>query len=199
MPQTFPRFAFHSCAKLALLSLVLVLASSEAMASGGEGHAPSAWDLRFLWLNFVLYVVLLYVLLKKVIASGWAARRHKIEKSVVSATSEVEAAEKTLRSIEDLVRNLKSEQEKAREEILSLAKEEAASIVRAAEERAERVRAQAKDLLKGESRSAQASFRSALVARAVELAKSKFSGGQFAGRQDDYVAAAVDRAKRLVQ
>jgi F0F1-type ATP synthase membrane subunit b/b' len=199
MPQTFPRSSSRLCAHLCALSLVWCLASSEAFASGGEGHHPTVWDIRSLWLNFALYVVLLYVLLKKVVGSGWATRRQRIEKSVVSATSEVESADKALRSIEEVVKNLKAEQERAREEVLSLAKEEAASILRAAEDRAQRIRTQATDLLKGETRSAEASFRSALVARAVELAKSKFSSGQFSSRQDAYVAAAVDRAKRLVQ
>jgi F0F1-type ATP synthase membrane subunit b/b' len=199
MPQILSRSSGRLGAHISVLSVALFFGAPEAFASGGEGHAPSVWDLRFLWLNFGLYVALLYFLLRKVVASGWEARRQRVEKSVVSATTEMQSAEKELRSIEDMVRELKTEQEKARAEVLTLAKEEAASIVRAAEERASRIRSQAKDLLTGERRSAEASFRGALVARAVELARSKFSSGQYTSRQDAYVAAAVDRAKRLVQ
>jgi F0F1-type ATP synthase membrane subunit b/b' len=186
-------------AALLLAASVMFLGTSEAYASGGEGHVPSPWDLRFLWLNFLLYVVLLYVLLRKVVASSWNARRQRVERSVVSATNEMQSAEKELRSIEEMVRDLKAQQETARAEVLTLAKEEASSIVRTAEERASRIRSQAKELLQGEKRSAESSFRSALVARAVDLARSKFSSGQYSSRQDAYVAAAVDRAKRLVQ
>ncbi len=199
MPQTSLRSAGCLAVRFYLLSAALVLGASEAMASPGEGHAPSVWDLRFFWFNFVLYVGLLYVLLRKVIASGWEARRQRVERSVVSATTEMHTADKELRSIEAMVKDLKSDQEKARAEVLALANDEAASILSAAEERASRIRSQAKELLKGERRSAEASFRSSLVARAVELARSKFSSGQYASQQDAYVAAAVDRAKRLVQ
>jgi F0F1-type ATP synthase membrane subunit b/b' len=199
MTQTLSRSSGRLVAHVCLLSVALFFGASEVFASAGEGHSPSVWDIRFLWLNFALYVALLYVLLRKVVASGWAARRQRVEKAVVSATSEMQSAEKELRSIEQVVRDLKVEQEKARAEVLTLAKEEAASIVSAAEERASRIRSQAKELLKGEKRSAEASFRSTLVARAVDLARSKFSSGQYSSRQDAYVAAAVDRAKRLVQ
>lgn len=199
MPQILSRSSGRLGAQFCLLSLALFSGTSEVFASAGEGHAPSVWDIRFLWLNFALYLVLLYVLLRKVVVSGWTARRQRVEKAVVSATTEMQSAENQLRSIEQAVRDVKVEQEKARAEVLTLAKEEAASLVRAAEERASRIRSQAKELLKGERRSAEASFRSALVARAVDLARSKFSSGQYSSRQDAYVAAAVDRAKRLVQ
>jgi len=199
MSPLFSDRAKRTCVAIALVGSVLVAASSDAFASPSEGHSPSVWELRFLWLNFFLYVGLLYLLLRRPVSSAWAARRQRIEHSVVSATSDMEAAEKELRAIEELVRNLKGEQERAREELLSLTKQEAVAISNEARERAERIRSQAKDLLKGEARSAEASFRGQLVARAVELAKTKFSGGRLAARQDSYVAAAVERAKRLVQ
>jgi F0F1-type ATP synthase membrane subunit b/b' len=196
-------FLFESAKRVSavvfLVGVTLVVNSANASASPTEGHTPSVWELRFLWLNFFLYVGILYVLLRRPLSSAWAARRQRIERSVVSATSDMEAAEKELRAIEELVRNLKVEQERAREELLAITKQEAAAICAEAQERAERIRSQAKDLLKGEARSAEASFRGQLVARAVELAKAKFSSGRLAERQDSYVAAAVERAKRLVQ
>lgn len=163
-----------------------------------DAHTPSFSDTKYLWINFLLYVGLLYVVLNKVIRSAWAGRRDRIERAVVSATSEVETAERELKAVEELVADLRTQQSRVREEILDGARQEGLVIYRAAQERALRVGAQAKELLNGEARSAEASLRSQLVSRAVELAKAKFSGGQFSGRQDDYVSAAVERAKRLV-
>jgi F0F1-type ATP synthase membrane subunit b/b' len=180
-----------------LLAIVAVLLAGDAYAST-EGHTPSFSETKYLWLNFVLYVGLLYFALNKVIRSAWAGRRERIERSVLSATAEVQAAEQKLKVVEELVADLKTQQARVREEILDGARQEGLVIYRAAQERSLRIAAQAKELINGEARAAEVSLRSQLVSRAVELAKAKFSGGQFSGRQDEYVSAAVERAKRLV-
>jgi hypothetical protein len=71
-------------------------------------------------------------------------------------------------------------------------------IARAATEKATRTKSQVKEMLEGETRSAEAQFRASLIARAVELSKDRFKSGELAARQATYVEAATDRAKRLV-
>jgi len=177
----------------------LLLAATVAHASGSEGaHHGSIADVVGPWINFIVYVVLMVVLLRKPIKNGWAARRERIVSEVSAATSEMEAAERELAAVEALTKNITKEQERARAEILKQGELEAASIVSAAREKASRIKAQVKELLEGESRSAQASFRATLVAKAVELSKARFQNGEFASRQAAYVDAAVDRAKKLV-
>jgi len=180
-----------------LTALPLVVAASNAYASsGGE---PSISDLTVYWVNFLVYVTLMFVLVRKPIANGWAARRARIQETVASCATEVEKAERELNAIEALTKTLAAEQARAREEIISQAKVEAEGIVTQARERAARIREQSKELLAGESRSAESSFRASLVTRALTIAREKFTKGEFAGRQQAYVDAAVDRAKRLVQ
>ena len=176
-----------------------VVCSSVAFASGSaEGHHASIGQIVGPWINFIVYLALLTVLVRKPIKNGWAARRERILSEVSAATSEMEAAERELAAVEALNKNIAQEQERVRGEILKQGELEAASIVSAAREKAVRVKAQVKDLLEGESRSAQASFRASLVAKAVELSKARFQSGEFASRQSAYVDAAVDRAKKLV-
>lgn len=178
-----------------------VLTSTVALASGSaEGaHHGSIADTVGPWINFVVYVVLLTVLVRKPIKNGWAARRERIAEEVAAATSEMEAAGRELAAVEALTKNITQEQERARAEILKQGELEAASITAAAKEKSSRIKSQVQDLLEGESRSAQANFRAALVAKAVELSKSRFQSGEFASRQGAYVEAAVDRAKKLVR
>ncbi len=181
-------------------SLVPALAVSDvAVASAGAGHHPSIHDIIPFWVNFVIYIALMTALLRKPIKNGWASRRNRIAEEVASATSEMEAAERELAAVEALTKNLSLEQERARVEILNQGELESDSIVSAAREKAARLAISTKDLLEGESRSAQAHFRSALVAKAVELSKTKFKTGELAARQSRYVDAAIDRAKKLVR
>lgn len=175
------------------------ITTSVAFASGAEeGHHASIGAIVGPWINFLAYVGLLTVLLRKPIKNGWAARRERISEEVSAATSEMEAAERELAAVEALTKNITQEQGRARAEILKQGELEAGAITSAAQEKAARVKAQVKDLLEGESRSAQASFRASLVAKAVELSKARFQSGEFASRQSAYVDAAVGRAKKLV-
>lgn len=183
-----------------LFALSLSLLVDSAYASEAEGpHHGSIADLASNWINFIIYVALLYVLLRKAIPAAWSARREKIRETVLASKAELEAAERELHTVEALTQNLSREQERAKQEILQQADVEAAAIKAAALERAERIKVQAKELLVGEGRSAESQVRATLVTRAVEIARGRFASGEYAARQSTYVDAAIDRAKRLVQ
>jgi F0F1-type ATP synthase membrane subunit b/b' len=173
---------------------------TSAFASGGEGgHHASIADISGPWINFIVYVALLTALVRKPIKNGWASRRERIAAEVAAATSEMEAADRELAAVEALTKNIGQEQERARLDIVKQGELECASIASASNEKAARIKSQVVELLEGESRSAQASFRASLVAKAVELSRARFQGGEFASRQAAYVDAAVDRAKKLVR
>lgn len=169
-----------------------------ALASSGHGE-PSIGDLTFYWINFALYVGIMTYILRRPLARAWAARAARIRENVMQSSDDVDAAERELNAIEALTKGLPVEEEKIKQQIVEQANAEALDIVRQAEQRAARIREQARELLKGEARSAQSTFRHALLARAVELTKEKFGAGEFAGREDAYQAAAVVRAKQLAQ
>jgi F0F1-type ATP synthase membrane subunit b/b' len=197
-PMSFIHSLSTRAKTLMVTASVVAGTSHEAFASAGHGE-PSISDLTFYWINFLLYVGIMTYILRKPLAKGWAARAARIKQSVMQSSDDVEAAERELNAIEALTKTLPQEEERVRNQIIEQANAEAADIVRQAEQRAVRIREQAKELLKGETRSAQASFRQALVARAVQIAKEKFGAGEFAAREEAYNAAAVTRAKQLVQ
>ena len=190
-----------ACFTFGAALLCVIVPFAVASASGGEGqsHEGSILDLWKFWMNLAVYVTLLVVLLKKPVKSGWASRRARIADSVSSATSDMAEAERGLAAVEALTKNIVAEQERARGEILSQGELEAQAISRAAVEKSVRVKSQVKELLEGETRSAEDQFRSSLIAQAVELSKDRFKSGDYAARQSAYVEAAADRAKRLVR
>lgn len=193
------RFGSRAALLLTGLSSQLLIATASAAEEAEGPHHGSILDLVSNWVNFLIYVAVLYVCLRKVIPSAWAARREKIRETVLSSKSELEAAERELHTVEALTQNLSQEQARATKEILEQAELEAKAIKAAADERAARIKSQAKELLVGETRSAEAQVRQSLVARALEIARAQFTSGQFAARQQTYVDAAIDRSKRLVQ
>ena len=174
-----------------------LLTISTAFAEGSEHHGSIA-DLKWFWVNFVLYTVLLSILLQKPLRNGWAARRERIAQAVTSATDDVAKAERELAAVESLIKNSAVDQSRVHSEIVKQGELEAAEILKAASEKSSRLTSQVKDLLEGESRSAQIAFRAELVKRAVNLSKGRFESGEFASRQSMYVDAAISRAKRLV-
>jgi len=193
------RFGSRAALLVAGLSSQLLIATASAAEEAEGPHHGSILDLVSNWVNFLIYVAVLYVCLRKVIPSAWAARREKIRETVLSSKSELEAAERELAAVEALTQNLLQEQERAKREIIEQAELEAAAIISSAQERAVRIKSQTKDLLVGEGRSAELQVRASLVSRALEIARGRFASGEYSERQGAYVDAAIDRAKRLVQ
>jgi F0F1-type ATP synthase membrane subunit b/b' len=185
------KFHFLFCATTTVLPSV-------ASASSGNGE-PSIGDLTFYWTNFVLYLGLITYILRKPLAKGWASRVARIKQTVAQSGDDVGAAERELNAIEALIKALPLEQDKIKQQLVEQANAEADDVIKQAQQRATRIKDQARELLKGETRSAQVSFKQSLVSRALQLAKERFASGDFAGRDNDYQAAAVTRAKSLVQ
>jgi len=181
-----------------LASLPLFASAAHAIEAEGPHHGSIA-DLASNYINFAIYIAVLYVLLRKAIPNAWLARREKIRETVLASKAELEAAERELAAVEALTQNLSQEQERAKREIIEQAELEAAAIISSAQERAVRIKSQTKDLLVGEGRSAELQVRASLVSRALEIARGRFASGEYSERQGAYVDAAIDRAKRLVQ
>jgi F0F1-type ATP synthase membrane subunit b/b' len=190
--------SFHAVKLFVVSALSLLVVAECALAASGN-RAPALSDLTFYWINFILYVGVMAFILRKPIRNGWAARTARIKKMVTECTDEVESAERELNAIEALTKGLATEQARVQQEIMSQAKLEADDIVKNANQRAARIREQAREMLKGETRSAESSFRSSLVARALQLAKERFTQGEFASREKTYLDAAVERSRQLVQ
>jgi F0F1-type ATP synthase membrane subunit b/b' len=181
------------------VTVFATIANGELAAASGTGHSPSISDLTFPWINFILYVALLTYLLRGPIVKGWSGRRQNIKARVEGAAEQLQTAERELNAVEALVQCAAQEQERIKTEVSGQAAREAEMIVAQAQERTVRMKQQAKEMLEGEMRSAQSSFRSRLVERALQVAKQKFATGEYESRESVYTDTAVTRAKQLVQ
>lgn len=199
-----------SCMRCVALSAgVLLLISVRCAYAESAAHTPAISDLKYYWVNFLVYLAILYLALRKVVPAAWAARREQISASLQSASAALNTAEQELQAVQDALRGLQepssaaagkvSEVQALRAEIIRDGQAEAQRIIQDAEHRAARIRAQAREQLAGELRTAQASLRAQLVERAVESARSRFARGDFSHRDGQYRDAAVNRAKRLVE
>lgn len=199
-----------SCMRCGALSAgVLLLTSVRSAYAEGAAHTPAISDLKYYWINFLVYLALLYFALRKVVPAAWAARRERISTALQGARVALSTAEQELQAVQEALRRLQepstaatgklNEVQKLRAEVLSDGRAEAQKIIQDAEQRAVRIQAQAREQLAGEVRTAQANVRAQLVERAVESARTRFARGEFSHRDGQYRDAAVNRAKRLVE
>lgn len=190
----------HISAVVVALSSAALLVPGVALAGGGHGggHA-SFWDLKWFLLNFTLYVVILYVLLRKQIATGWVARRDRLAAEVSSRAVELQAAEVELRDAELRLQAYDGEVRNLRTQIARETEHEAAQIAAEAARRAERIHTQTNDSLRAERRAAEGGIQRALadlvIRRAEEKLKSELSSESDRPLRD----RALSGAKQLVQ
>jgi F0F1-type ATP synthase membrane subunit b/b' len=189
----------RSRGSVALATTVGLFLNSGFASAWASGGPASIGDLKSYWINFVIYICLLFICLRKVIPAAWTARREAIQATVRNATRDLESAEAEVKDVETRTRNLEADKRKAMDEIIRQAEAEASAAVSQAREKATRASVQAVDLLKGEGRAAEVEYRSELVARALQLAREKFQQGAFADKEAGYRDAAMARARRLVQ
>jgi F0F1-type ATP synthase membrane subunit b/b' len=171
-------------------------ASTDHAATGSHG---SVWDIRHYWINFIVYLGVLFFAFRGAVTNGWAARRSNIQQAVNSAAKELHDADAELRLLDKLVANIEFDRQRARDEIIRQGEVEALKILEDARDKAARIRDSAQGMITAEARTAEQSFRVSLVTRAMEIARERFRSGEFSGKQRAYVDAALSRAKRMVQ
>jgi len=138
---------------------VAVVTPVLALASGGEHHQASPWDLRFHVVNFLLYMALMYALLKKPFSSAMTKRREVMEERVAKAGQELSAAESALSAVRQKLQSVEGEAAKLSREIVADAEREGQRIVADAERKAQRVKAQGVRLAQAEVKSMEAALR----------------------------------------
>ena len=162
-----------------LVLLVLLCLCAAAYASGGGHHEPSIRDLGRYWVNFLIFLGIIYAALRKPMPAAWENRRAAISRVIEQAQSELKAARAELEDAEqrllvadlhaqDLAKKLQAASASETGEILAEAKRKAAAIQEQARRSASAEREAAKRALREEAVDLA-------VTRAVELAKERLS------------------------
>ncbi len=166
--------------KLSLILIVLLaslLASQFALAAGGAGdhHGVPKMAVLFQALNFGMFFLLLFFLLKGKVKDAFKNRetdfkaaKIKAEQLLAEAQSQKAEAEKKLKELEDTaastIQNAKAEAEKLK-----------ASILAEANELSQRIKAEAEKSADFEVRRAKESLRKQLLEEAVKATREAIS------------------------
>jgi len=185
--------------RLALLALGSALALPEFAFAGGGHGSGTIWDLKWFFLNFTLYCVALYFLLRKVVADGWQRRVARLADEVAARAAELETAEQNLKLAELQLQSLPGEVAQLKAQSAREAEMEASQIVADAKRRAERLEGQTRDTLAAERRAAEGLVQRELADTVIQRAAKKLRETLTVDADRSLRARAVDGVKQLVQ
>lgn len=162
-----------------LFVTTMMLFGFTAVAFGSEhahGGAHSAGGIATLipfWVNFLLYIGLLYFLLRKQVSLTWAQRRQRISDAVQKAETELKEAEEKLRLARANFDNLEKEASKVRALIDNDAVVECDAIMAEAQKKAELAVQRAKDTAAAERSAKEKALRREIAEHVILLARQR--------------------------
>ena len=154
-----------------------VAAEAEHGAAGGHAEAHSSVTpaklMDFVWrsLNFLVLVVVLYIVLKKPLSSALSGRRDQIANTLKDFEQKKAAAEKRYQELEGKLADLEAERDKIIAEYIRLGEEEKVKIIAHAHTLAERIREQADKSIAQEVAQAKVELKREVAIQAAAMAE----------------------------
>lgn len=164
---------------LQFICIALLLSPLSAWAeSGGHGGAHGTMiDLKWPAINFTLYVVGMFFLLRGIISSGWTARSERIAAQASKGERELEAAAALLTAARERQTKLPTEKASIGRVLASEAQAESAKILEDAAERAKEIERHAANRISAEQQAAIQSTRRRIAEKVVASAETKIRSG----------------------
>ena len=191
---------FSGTLKILCLAMFL-FAPVFAFASSGEGHGEAAGigSIFWYWINFILFVGMLYVLLRKPIATMWVDRAASISAAMDRADTELNDAEAKLLEARTKLDHVDEEMANVRELVAKEAQMEASAILDDARKKAEITLQRARETVLAEKSAAEKELRQQLadsvIAQASEILRQRISSDNDYERRQQ----AIEGFRRLVQ
>ncbi|MCO6431277.1 MAG: hypothetical protein J5J00_10490 [Deltaproteobacteria bacterium] len=159
-------------AAAALVSFVFVLPGYASAASAAHGEGPgSIGDLKFFFVNFILYLVIIALLVRKFAPRAWGARRQRILQQLTASQQKIVDAEKRVVEARGRLAKVEEDASIISKTIQTETSREVSHIKATAEQSAERIIEQARASAAAEEKSAEKVIKRRLVERALELAE----------------------------
>ena len=179
-----------------LLSLALVFgAPSMALAAGGGDHPPSWAVLGFSAVNFSIFAFIIYKFAWPLLTEYLRDRHAQVVKALEAAKHAKLEAERLKAEFEQRMKGLASEAEKAREEILNIARTEAARMLDQAEKAAAQIRKDAELVAEQEVARARRELQEESARIVAKAAAELIQGHVTAEDQDRFVTDFVSEAR----
>lgn len=165
-------------AKAICLLLLLVSPAISFAASGHDAHhQPSISDTFIYWSNFLAFVVILFLLIKKPFINAWHSRRKALLSGIEAGKAQLREAEEQLRTAQERISLIEKDIAALKDTISSDATTEAEQIVNTATERASRIKEQARLSIEAERKAAEQAIRRELAEMVVVKAGNKLKEG----------------------
>ena len=194
---------------LSLLTLFLIWGpATEAFAATGhgdpgqlaghaEGHAPTIGDLKLYWINFLLFLALMWFVTRKGVPQAWNARRLAIrdaaergKRAALQAKAEVDAATQAMASVNQ-------EMEQVARTIAQDGEAEARRIMEDARATAQQIERQIAGTIAAEQRALQHAVRQEMAATVMRKVEDRI-GRELSPEVDVKLrAVAVSSARAL--
>jgi len=181
-------------ARIVLFTLAVCLltaACAWASADGAEGPNWKNFILRCI--NFALVMGVVWWVAGKKIANTFSGRRLSIENQLADLEERKAAAQKRLGDVERSIANLETEKAQILADYKAQGEALKASIVKAAEEQAVRIKAQAKLSAEQEAKSAMDALRVEMADKIIEAAQGILAKKLTAEVQDKLVDDALGK------
>lgn len=180
--------------------LFSVVLPAVASAAGGAHHGePTFWDTKYYWVNFLLYVGLLYVLLKKPVSAGWNGRTATIAEAVNRGKLQLEKAEADLREARSRLASVDAEIAKIKSDIRRDTDLEGKQIIEDSRARAVRIVHQGKASAEAEKKALDLQLRRELAEAVLERAEAQIRRDVTAESDRGLRKAALSGMHGLVQ
>lgn len=150
-----------------------VFASEEHIAMSAEKWAKLWKDFGYKVLVFVIFVAVLYKLLKKPLVNFLDKRTADIEKAIKDADEASENARAELTNYEIKMKGFEKDLETMKEKSLKAAEAEKEQIIEDAEKHIEKLKVFAENLIESETKKAKVQLKKEAVLAAIEAAEAK--------------------------
>ncbi|MCB0310955.1 MAG: ATP synthase F0 subunit B [Bdellovibrionales bacterium] len=182
---------------VALLAIFLI-ASTASAAEGGH-HQPHFLELVPFWINFLIYVFLLYLLLRNQWTGFWQQRRRNLIEAVQAGRAELLGAKEMLEKSQLQLENIEKDIVSLKKEIESDAANQSKALAVAAREQAKKIIARARQSIEGEQRALESTLQREIAEQAVALARQKLQQKASLQNDQELRSAALVNVNRIIQ
>lgn len=173
----------------------LCAATAFASEGGGGEHALPWMNFILRWINFILFVGLLWYFAGKKVKDFFVGRQRTIKKDLEDLDQRRIEAEKQLNEVEQSIANIEQEKQAIMDKARDDGEAAKAAIIAKAKESAEKIRAQAVLSAEHETQAAidalRADMADMVVAAAAKILEEKLDQGRHEKLVDEYIKKVV--------
>jgi F0F1-type ATP synthase membrane subunit b/b' len=181
----------------AIVSVVLLAPTSSFAAGGAKGYG-SISDTIFPWINFVLYCVAMYLILRKPLSAGWTARRTAILQAVEAGKRANDQAREKYTAAQERARSVPTVVKELEERILQEGKVECTLLQQESEERISKIHQTTAETLAGEEKAFELDLRRQFVDSVLKIAEKEIRSEINESKDRDLRHASLRHIKALL-